>query len=157
MKILLITTPPNAVLSALGMLEDVELYIVDCSSAAENIHNRVSYAVESVLPDMIITYRCPYILPYDIFSQPRLGSYNIHPSLLPKHSGLNPWEKIMNDSSQMNGVTLHRISRHVDQGEKIVQRSYSIVGMSYECARKKADDIAGIMISDFIKQFSHFK
>lgn len=155
MKILLITTPPNAVLSTLEMLEDIELQFVDCSYAAKNIHNRVFCAVESVSPDMIITYRCPYILPYEIFSLPRLGSYNIHPSLLPNHPGLNPWKEIMNDASQMNGVTLHRISQNVDQGEKIAQSSYSIVDMSYECARQKADDIAGLMISDFIKKFSY--
>lgn len=155
MKILLITTPPNAVLSTLEMLEDIELHFVDCSCAVKDIHFRALDAVESVSPDMIITYRCPYILPYEIFSLPRLGSYNIHPSLLPNHSGLNPWEGIMNDSSRMNGVTLHRISQNVDQGEIIAQNSYSIVDMCYECARQMADDIAGIMISDFIKKFSY--
>lgn len=156
MKILLITTPPNAVLSSLAMLEDIELHFVDCTDARKNIHNRVSHAVESVSPDIIITYRCPYILPYEIFSLPRLGSYNIHPSLLPNHSGLNPWEGIMNDATKMNGVTLHRISQNVDQGEIIAQSSYSIVDMCYECARQMADDIAGTMISDFIKKFSYW-
>lgn len=151
MRILLITTPPNDVLGTLQMLDNVELHIVDCSFAVENLHNRVSGAMESVLPDIILTYRCPYILPYEIFSQPRLGSYNIHPSLLPKHPGLNPWNSIMNDTSQTNGVTLHRITQNVDAGEIMAQSSYSIVGMSCKSARQLADDIAGMMISDFIK------
>ena len=150
MRILLITTPPNVVLGTLQMLDNVELSIVDCSFAVENLHNRVSGAMESVLPDIILTYRCPYILPYEIFSQPRLGSYNIHPSLLPKHRGLNPWQNIMNDNSQINGVTLHKICGQVDDGEIILQQSYSIAGMNLEVARQTADIIASKIVLDFI-------
>lgn len=154
MKVLLITTPPNAVLGVLDMLDNIKLYVIDCSNKQDNLQDRIFKVVKSISPDMIITYRCPYILPNEIFSQPQFGSYNIHPSLLPKHSGLNPWKSIMSDASQINGVTLHRISQDIDQGEQIAQSSYSIVDMSYECARQMADDIAGIMISDFIKKFS---
>lgn len=135
------------------MLDNIELYVVDCFYAQDDLHNRVSSVAKSVLPDLIITYRCPYILPYEIFSQPRLGSYNIHPSLLPNHSGLNPWPSIMNDASKINGVTLHRISMNIDKGEQIAQKSYSIANISYECARRIADEIAAVMIRDFLKRY----
>ncbi len=152
MKILLITSLPNAVLKALRMVDDVELHVVDCSSNIGTIGVRVSKITESISFDMILTYRCPYILPYDIFSKPVLGAYNIHPSLLPKYSGLNPWMDIMNDETQMNGVTLHKITSSVDNGDIIRQCAYSIAGMNYECARQKADDIAGEMIYEFINK-----
>ena len=121
MKVLLITTPPNAVLNALVNSDNVELHIVNCAGDVSIIGSKVFDVVKSIIPDIILTYRCPYILPYDIYSKPQLGSFNIHPSLLPKHSGLNPWEDIMNDESQINGVTLHRINDNIDRGEIIFQ------------------------------------
>lgn len=154
MKVLLITTPPNAVLSALEILDDVELFIVNCACDVNVIKSRVFNIVKSISPDIILTYRCPYILPYDVYSKPRLGSYNIHPSLLPKHPGLNPWKDIMNDESQINGVTLHRINDNIDNGEIIFQHSYSIATMNVESARHVADDIASKLVCDLIYELS---
>lgn len=150
MKILFITTPPNNVLTTLQKLNKVEICVVECHHSLTSIHNEVEAAVHSFAPDIILTYRCPYILPYKVFSQPFGGTYNIHPSLLPKHRGLNPWHDIMNDNSQINGVTLHKISEHIDEGEIIFQQSYSIAGMNYEVARQTADIIAGKIVLDFI-------
>lgn len=150
MKILFITTPPNNVLTTLQKLNTVEVCVVECHHSLMSLGNEIVEAVHSFAPDIILTYRCPYILPYEIFSQPLVGAYNIHPSLLPKHRGLNPWHDIMNDDSQINGVTLHKICEHIDDGEIILQQSYSITGMNYETARQTADIIAGRIVFDFI-------
>lgn len=150
MKILFITTPPNNVLTALQTLYNVEVCVVECHQSSISLGNEIAAAVHSFAPDIILTYRCPYILPYEIYSQPLEGAYNIHPSLLPKHRGLNPWHDIMNDNSQINGVTLHKICEHVDDGEIILQQSYSIAGMNFEVARHTADIIASRIVFDFI-------
>lgn len=150
MKILFITTPPNNVLATLQKLDNVEMCVVECHNRLTSLGNEVVAAVHSFAPDIILTYRCPYILPYEVFSRPFGGAYNIHPSLLPKHRGLNPWHDIMNDNNQINGVTLHKICEHVDDGEIILQQSYSITGMSCEVARQTADIIAGRIVFDFI-------
>lgn len=56
----------------------------------------------------------------------------------------------MNDNSQINGVTLHKICGQVDDGEIILQQSYSIAGMNLEVARQTADIIASKIVLDFI-------
>lgn len=150
MKILFITTPPNNVLTTLQKLNTVELCVVEFHHSLTFLGNAIVEAMHSFVPDIILTYRCPYILPSGIFSQAPGGAYNIHPSLLPKHRGLNPWQNIMNDNSQTNGVTLHKICEQVDDGEIILQQSYSIAGMNLEVARHTADIIAGRIVLDFI-------
>lgn len=150
MKILFVTTPPNNVLTTLQKLNNVEVCIVEFHHSLASLSEEVVAAVHSFTPDIILTYRCPYVLPYEIFSQPPAGAYNVHPSLLPKHRGSNPWHDIINDNSQVNGVTLHKVCEHVDDGEIILQQAYSIAGMNLEIARQTADIIAGRIVYDFI-------
>ncbi len=41
---------------------------------------------------------------------------NIHPSLLPKHKGLNPHQKVLDAGENMTGATLHIVTPEVDSG-----------------------------------------
>lgn len=151
MKILIITTKPNAVWNALSKKEGLDLYTVDCSSIGiPSIAECVKNAVREFKPELLLTYRCPYIIPESVYGTTLYGAYNIHPSLLPLHSGLNPWKSIMNDKSKLNGVTIHRIERVADAGEIFLQKSYSLEGLGFDEARQAADDLAGEMVVEFI-------
>ncbi len=50
--------------------------------------------------------------------------YNIHPSLLPKHKGLNAFEKAIEAKDEALGVTVHGVTADLDSGPVIVQRAY---------------------------------
>ena len=63
----------------------------------------------------------------------------------------------MRDKDQLNGVTLHRIDNHIDAGEIVAQRSYSIRGMNCNEARVAADRIAGNMVIRFFSTFQDTK
>lgn len=100
----------------------------------------------------LLTYRCPYILPKEWYSLAKLGAYNIHPSLLPKYAGLNPWKAIIANEERVNGVTVHRISERVDNGEIIYQRSYVIdMADTIIVAREKSDMIAMGLMNVFME------
>jgi phosphoribosylglycinamide formyltransferase-1 len=52
-----------------------------------------------------------------------VNAINLHPSLLPRHKGLNAIEKSYNDSHKEGGVTVHHVTSELDGGEIIVQKS----------------------------------
>lgn len=61
-----------------------------------------------------------------------ITSINLHPSLLPRHKGLNAIEKSYEDSFPNGGVSIHYVSSELDGGEIILQKEISKAGLSYE-------------------------
>lgn len=139
MQILLITTAPNGVLEYLRNREDVKLYVVDCSSLIpqetqkanakaikENILNAIRTELTIITPDVLLAYRCPCILPPEIFSMAKITALNIHPSMLPKYPGANPWKCIYENKEKESGVTIHVIDEGIDSGTIIAQRKIDV-------------------------------
>ena len=156
LRLLLITTGSNQVLSALRETPHIELCIVDCAireDVIECMRKEVQTEfISQFTPDMILTYRCPYILTRDAFSIPRGGAYNLHPSLLPQYKGLNPWEAIFRNKETVGGVTLHRITEEVDAGDIVSQRKFTICSeKGVEVARREADCIAAKLVTDWLQ------
>ncbi len=77
-------------------------------------------------PDIMFSVYYRRILSQDILDIPRLGSFNFHPSLLPKHRGCfsAPWAII--DGDRVTGVTCHRMTEKVDAGEIIDREDVTI-------------------------------
>ncbi len=143
MKVILISSIPNQVSNQLSRFLSNNLYVINCKGKRVFSKSELKNLILSFSPDIIITYRCPYILPKELFCYPKYGSYNIHPSLLPLYPGLNPWEAIFANHETQNGVTLHRITENIDQGEIIFQEKYLISHTdNILSARNKADVIA---------------
>lgn len=140
MKILLVTTLPNKIHEFLQCREDLILKVLDCSQYITKgkdkqklsiIKRHVLSEIRSISSkgdiDVLITYRCPFMLPSDIFNQTVYGAYNVHPSLLPKYSGANPWKDIYRNKESISGVTLHAIDEGVDTGDIIFQRKFKLI------------------------------
>lgn len=51
---------------------------------------------------------------------------NIHPSLLPKHKGLNTFEKSLKAKDRLTGCTVHYVNEHLDSGKTILQSKVTI-------------------------------
>ena len=150
MKVVLLTTLPNRVATALDDLLGGRLCILDIPKE-ENKKGSIMKILHEHTPDALITYRCPYILPDDIMAALPLGAYNIHPSLLPKYKGLNPWEEIFRNRESKSGVTLHRITREIDSGAIVTQKTFIIAPSdTMEAARIKADELAAGLAKDFV-------
>jgi len=52
---------------------------------------------------------------------------NIHPSLLPKFTGLEAWKQALAAGEQITGCTVHHVDDQIDHGEIIAQRAVPIV------------------------------
>jgi methionyl-tRNA formyltransferase len=71
--------------------------------------------------DVICIAAWPWLLPPALFTLPRLGALNLHPSLLPRHRGPNPLFWTYYHGDEEAGVTVHRVDAGADTGDILAQ------------------------------------
>ncbi len=77
-------------------------------------------AVANLQPDLIVVVAFR-ILPPEIFRIPRLGSFNLHASLLPKYRGAAPINWAIIRGEEETGVTTFLLQEKVDTGSILLQ------------------------------------
>lgn len=77
-------------------------------------------------PDVILVACFPYILPRNLLELPRLGCFNLHPSLLPAYRGPAPLFWQLRCGEERTGVTLHRMTEQVDAGDIVAQAAVAL-------------------------------
>jgi methionyl-tRNA formyltransferase len=87
------------------------------------------------------------ILPAHILSIPKIGSFNIHPSLLPRYRGAAPINHTIINGDTETGITTFLLEEKVDAGGILLQDKFSLqenltAGDLYEIVMDKAPDIA---------------
>lgn len=87
------------------------------------------------------------ILPTHILSIPKIGSFNIHPSLLPKYRGAAPINHTIINGDTETGITTFLLEEKVDAGGILLQDRFPLepdmtTGDLYEIVMQKAPDIA---------------
>ncbi len=73
---------------------------------------------------VIVAFR---ILPEEVFSLPRFGSFNLHASLLPKYRGAAPIQWAIIRGETETGVTTFKLAGKVDTGNVYIQRKIKIL------------------------------
>lgn len=76
--------------------------------------------VRALDPDCIVVAAFR-ILPRELFALPRLGSFNVHPSLLPRGRGPAPIPWTLLRGERETGVTIIRLSETIDGGDILMQ------------------------------------
>lgn len=82
-------------------------------------------ALKGVSPDLFVVVAFP-ILPGEVISIPKIGSLNIHFSLLPKYRGAAPVERAIMNGEKETGVSIFFLTEKVDQGPIIAQKKVPI-------------------------------
>ena len=72
---------------------------------------------------VVVAFR---ILPAAVFTMPRLGTVNLHASLLPRYRGAAPVHWAIINGERETGVTTFFIQEKVDTGDILLQRSTEI-------------------------------
>ncbi len=66
------------------------------------------------------------ILPASLLAQPRLGSLNVHPSLLPKYRGATPIQSAIAAGETETGVSVMLMDAGLDTGDVVLQQRVAI-------------------------------
>jgi methionyl-tRNA formyltransferase len=80
-----------------------------------------SARLESVQPEAIIVVGYGRVIPQWMIDLPRLGSLNLHASLLPKYRGAAPIQWAIANGESVTGVTTMRIDAGLDTGDILLQ------------------------------------
>ena len=98
--------------------------------------------IRSLAPELTVVAAYGRILPEDILAAPKLGSINVHSSLLPKYRGAAPinWAVINGDTE--TGITTFFLKHEIDTGEVIQQVRVPIAELKAYLEEKFADVLA---------------
>jgi methionyl-tRNA formyltransferase len=78
-------------------------------------------SLREIEPDLIVVVAFR-ILPKEVFEIPRLGTFNLHASLLPKYRGAAPINWAIINGERETGVTTFFLDESVDTGKIILQK-----------------------------------
>jgi methionyl-tRNA formyltransferase len=76
--------------------------------------------IAQLQPDLIVVVAFR-ILPREVFTVPRLGSFNLHASLLPRYRGAAPIQWALINGEEETGVTTFLLQEKVDTGSILLQ------------------------------------
>ncbi|WP_185866563.1 methionyl-tRNA formyltransferase [Blattabacterium cuenoti] len=89
---------------------------------------------------IVVSFR---ILPIEIWSYPKMGTFNLHASLLPQYKGAAPINWVILNGEKKTGLTTFFISNQVDSGNILLQKEVEV----------KKDETAG-ELEDKLKKIS---
>lgn len=76
--------------------------------------------------DVLLTMAYGQIIPDDILKLSRIGSFNIHASLLPKYRGASPIQYAILNGEKETGITFMEMTNKMDAGDIIFQSKLTI-------------------------------
>jgi methionyl-tRNA formyltransferase len=77
-------------------------------------------SVRALAPDVSVVVAYGHILPKEVIDLPRLGTLNIHASLLPQYRGAAPIQAAIRDGHDETGVSIMRMVPALDAGPVIL-------------------------------------
>lgn len=97
--------------------------------------------LEQLQPDLmvVVAFR---MLPQSVWQIPRLGTFNLHASLLPDYRGAAPLNWVIINGETETGLTTFLIDEKIDTGNLLLQRRVPIA--SHETAGELHDQMMGL-------------
>lgn len=104
-------------------------------------------ALAALAPEALAVACFPRLLPADLLAVPRLGGYNVHPSLLPAYRGPEPLFWVFHAGLERAGVTVHQLDAGADTGDIAAQHSVALPdGIGYSDAQRRLSDVGGRLL-----------
>ncbi len=91
--------------------------LLDAITAGPELDVQVTEALAREQPALLVSWFWTRKLPASWLDQPPLGAVGVHPSLLPRHRGPNPYFWSIDAGDEVAGVTVHRLSAEYDTGQ----------------------------------------
>lgn len=83
--------------------------------------------VREISPDAIVTAAYGRIVPPALLRIPRIGAFNVHASLLPRHRGAAPIARAIMEGDAQTGVTVMWMDEGMDTGDIALQHGEQIL------------------------------
>lgn len=98
-------------------------------------------------PDLICVACFSRFIPSAILRIPRLGTLNVHPSLLPDNRGPEPLFWTFRLGHERTGVTIHLMNEKLDSGPIVMQEEIEVPeGISYAELEEQTAELGGSLL-----------
>jgi len=116
---------------------------------------RLSKVVLERAPDLVVSWFWTRKIPASFLSIAPLGAIGVHPSLLPRHRGPDPYFWAIDAGDAVTGVTAHVLDVEYDTGAVLAQRELAI-DPSWNAWRlaKKLDRPSLALLRDTVKAYA---
>jgi methionyl-tRNA formyltransferase len=90
--------------------------VLEARELGSELENAVDAALQAEAPELLVSWFWTRKLPVRWLARGRLGALGVHPSLLPRHRGPNPYFWAIDAGDTETGVTVHRLEAEYDTG-----------------------------------------
>ncbi len=77
-------------------------------------------------PDLLVSWFWTKRIPMALANVAPLGAVNVHPSLLPRHRGADPYFWTVLAGDREAGITVHEVTARYDEGPVLLQRRLEV-------------------------------
>ena len=102
--------------------------VVDAAAAGDALERIVDERLSKCRPDLLVSWFWTRKLPARWLRTARLGGVGVHPSLLPRHRGPDPYFWAIDAGDVISGVTLHQLTPEYDDGHILLQATLATEG-----------------------------
>ena len=106
--------------TAMHLLPEVPILQPESLKDVDFIHQLKSLEADLFI---VIAFR---MLPKEVWAMPRLGTFNLHASLLPDYRGAAPIQHAIMQGEEETGVTTFFLNEEIDEGHILLQRKVPI-------------------------------
>jgi methionyl-tRNA formyltransferase len=121
----------------------VQLIQVNDANASD-----VKSRLRAFSPDILLSAAYPQILDGELLEIAPLKAVNFHPSLLPRCRGAHPHYWCLATGEDTGGVTAHFMTKRIDRGDIIAQRSIDLRCLYYADLYKRIVDETPHLVED---------
>lgn len=119
---------PNAFALERAAQAHLETFVVDHTKygSREEFDGALMAEIRRHNPDLVLLAGFMRILTTDFVRALRGTMLNIHPSLLPRYTGLNTHQRALDAGDKVHGVSVHFVTEELDGGPVIAQAEVTI-------------------------------
>lgn len=119
---------PNAFALERAAQANIDIFTVDHTryGSREEFDGALMAEIRRHNPDLIVLAGFMRILTTDFVRALRGTMLNVHPSLLPKYTGLNTHQRALEAGETVHGVSIHFVTEELDGGPVIAQAEVSV-------------------------------
>jgi methionyl-tRNA formyltransferase len=106
-------------------------------------------------PDLFCITTFPQLLGEELLSVPKIGTINLHPSLLPRYRGPSPLFWMARNGEREGGVTIHWVDAGEDTGDIILQEAFPIRdGMTSEELERQVIEVGSWLMGRAVEMIA---
>ncbi|OGG42511.1 methionyl-tRNA formyltransferase [Candidatus Jorgensenbacteria bacterium RIFCSPLOWO2_01_FULL_45_25b] len=93
------------------------------------------------------------IIPKNVLDIPRLGTLNVHPSLLPRHRGPTPIQTAILNGDEITGVSIILLDEEVDHGPILAQKQLKVESLKLKALERTLANLGVKMLVEILPKF----